>query len=61
MDQGLYKAIQLHRVICNPILREIKIYLTGQGHLHKASVRSTVHLQIEQKSKGEEKTVTETP
>jgi len=27
------------------------IYLTGQGHLHKASVRSTVHLQIEQKRK----------
>lgn len=25
------------------------IYLTGQGHLHKASVRSTVHLQIEKK------------
>lgn len=26
------------------------IYLTGQGHLHKASVRSTVHLQIEKKA-----------
>lgn len=31
------------------------IYLTRQGHLHKASVRSTVHLQIEQKRKAKVK------
>lgn len=31
------------------------IYSTGQGHLHKASVRSTVHLQTEQKRKAKVK------
>ncbi len=34
---------------------EREIYLTGQGHLHKASVRSTVHLQIEQKRRAKVK------
>lgn len=34
---------------------EKEIYQTGQGHLHKASVRSTVHLQIEQRRRAKVK------
>lgn len=37
--------------------REREIYLTGQGHLHKASVRSTVHLQVEQKRRAKVKKI----
>ena len=49
-----YHCISSPRLLCVCVcvcVRERVIYLTGQGHLHKASVRSTVHLQIERKER----------
>lgn len=57
--RAFYKAIQqcTNGAFATPIWCECEkeIYQTGQGHLHKASVRSTVHLQIEQRRRAKVK------